>query len=284
MEGEPTYNMREAILKVAQWCAKVQQKVYPDILKEINPHGTKCYLIYSAALSYQSIVEMLESGDIEKYLFPGSRLVKMAAINHDPVMGLNCSGGSGSYLLTHKVQNSINKMEFQSRESDKIVISNRDPLVIVKDGRTRKTSYHVLFCRLSSYTDKCSLYNNNSYTIYENCPKYELTNLPSSWQLSMTLKGGERVRNAAYIYSEIGNVLVCADIWRKIRRQIFRDNGCRCFNLLFGVTPLPACYLPHLSTVPSLAYNARVDADEFDHCAIFGTIDLCYEFIQGIYW
>ena len=252
MKGEPTYQMREAILTEAESCTEIQQKVYHDILKEINPHGTKCYMIYSTALSYQSIVGMLESGDIEKHLFPGSRLVKMAAINHDPAVGLNCSGGSGSYLLTHKVQNGINKMEFQSPESDRRVISNRDPMVVVKDVRTLKTTYHALFCRLGSYTDKCSVYSNHSYTIYENCPKYELTTLPSSWTSSMTLKGGERLRNADYIFSELGNVLVCADIYDEKYTNKFSERMGIAVSTCYSVSLLCllATFLIHLRYPP----------------------------------
>ena len=209
---EPAYQYRENILKGTESCSEVKQKVYRVLLGEMNQDETKCYLIYSTVLSYQSIVQVMESGEIERHLFPKSRLVKMVLINHDPVIDLNCSGDSGSYVLTPKIRNSIYKMEFQSRESDRIIISNRDPLATVRDMRTRKTIYHVLFCRLSSGRDGCSL-DSSRYSIYESCPKYELTTLPNSWSLSMTLKNGELLQNVDYLYSEIGNVLVCADLY-----------------------------------------------------------------------
>ena len=210
---EHTDLFREKIVNAAEPCSEIHQNVYHLHLREMNQDGSRCYLIYSTALSYQSIVQMMESGEIERHLFPGSRLIKVAVTNHDPVMGLSCSGDSGSYVLTHSMRNSVLEMEFQSRESDRIVFSNGDPLVTIKDMKNRKITHHVLFCRISLGKNGCSLTNNHLYSTYENCPKYELTALPNSWSLSMTLKGGERLRNVDYLYSEIGNVLVCADVY-----------------------------------------------------------------------
>ena len=249
---DPTYRFRETIFKAARPCSEVQQKVYRIILQEINQDGSKCYLIYSTALSYQLMDQMLESGEIERHLFPGSRVLKMAAINHDPVVGLRCSRGSGSYVLTHKVRNSINKMEFRSRESERIVSSNRDPLVIVKDIGYRQPTYHVLFCKLNYGRDGCSLNNKDSYSIYENCPKYELTALPRSWSIFMTLKSGEALRNVDYLYSKTGNVLVCADLYDQKYADKFSERIGIAVSTCYSVSILCllATFLIHLRYPP----------------------------------
>ena len=84
-----------------------------------------------------------------------------------PCCWLKLLAGSGSYVLTHKVQNNIHNMEFQSRENDKIVTSNRDPLVIVKNIRTCEMTNHVLFYQRRFNRDGYSLNNKDSYSIYE---------------------------------------------------------------------------------------------------------------------
>ena len=253
---EPKNIFLEKILNEAESCSDIHQNVYHFHLREMNQDGSQCYLIYSTALSYQSIVQMMESGEIERHIFPGSRLIKVAVTNHDPVLGLNCSEDSGTYVLTHKIRNSVLETEFQSRESDRIVFSNGDPLVTIKDKKNRKMTHHVLFCRSSLGRDECRLASKYSYANYENCPKYELTTLPNSWSSSMTLKGGDRLRNVDYLYSELGNVLVCADVYDQRYANglsgIVFSNYCSVSLLCLLATFLTHLRSPPLRTLPEL--------------------------------
>ena len=157
IKNYPTYRIKETILKAAEPCSNVQQKVYHAILKEENQGRAKCYLIYSTPLPYQIISQMVESGKIERHLFPESRVLKMAAINHDPVVGLNCSRGSGSYVLTHKVQNNIHNMEVVKMIELSLLIEihwlSLKTLELVK----RLITYY--FCQLRFNRDDCSLNN-----------------------------------------------------------------------------------------------------------------------------
>ena len=259
VKDELVYRIRETILEVAGSCSEVQQKVYLDIFKETGLGNIRCYLIYSTAWSYSSIVQAMESGEIERYMFPGSRLVKIAAVNHDPVVGINCSGGTDSYIVTHKVKSTIPKILFRSRVSDRLVISNQDPMVAIKDVLNQKTTYHALFCKLRSGKDGCGLNGTRRYSIYENCPKYELETLPNSWVESMTLTGGVRLTNEDYLYSEKGNVLVCSEVYDQKYADEFSERMAIAVSTCYSVSLL--CLLatfliyvryPPLRTLPGL--------------------------------
>ena len=202
----------ERFFNLAKPCPRLQETVYRDLFEEDDLINT-CFLVSFPPYSYTNIVQMMTSGQLERTLFPGNQVVKIAAINHDPNIGMNCSRKSSSYRLTNNVRSTIHKMEFLSRKGGRLVVSNRDPMVAIKEVKNKRITYHALYCKLNLDRQGCGIKRNMSHLLYENCPKYELKQLPLNWKESMTLSNGVVLMASDYIYSKHGNVFVCADIY-----------------------------------------------------------------------
>ena len=212
-------NYMNDMLQDSRPCYNIQNHAYKIFLNEPNFHQLNCSLIYIDPFSFVNIAQMVSSGELEEKLFPGFPIVKIIVFNHDPERDLNCSWDVISEEMTHRTDINNHTIEFRSYKTGRLLISNRDPFVVVKNVLKQATLYHALFCKLNSRKPECNLTLSGLHSSYDRCPKYELESIPTSWGSAMTLMDGTRVTLGEYIYSQDGNVFVCADIYNQKYRH-----------------------------------------------------------------
>ena len=166
------------LLSGSKPCTLLKQKIYRDLIFDKLPLHTQCRLLPLAALSFTNVVQQVESGIYNGGQFGSASGFKFAVINHDPVAGLNCSGNIGYEVITHRINTSFWTLEFRTRNINKIIASNSDPMIISKRGGKPGLQKWVLFCQPNDNRDSCHWRNNEISGSFETCPKYELTSLP----------------------------------------------------------------------------------------------------------
>ena len=212
-------NKKCHMLQDSKPCDDIQSHTYKELLNETKFHQLNCCLIYIDPFSFVNIVQMASYGELEGKLFPGYPIVKIIVFNHDPERGLNCSWDVSSEEVTDRTDISNQTMEFPSYKIGRSLISSRDPFVVITNVLKQATVYHALFCKPNSRKKECNVAINDLQSNYDRCPKYELESIPVSWKSAMTLMDGTRVTLDEYIYSEDGNVFVCADVYNQKYRH-----------------------------------------------------------------
>ena len=192
------------LLTKSKPCSLLKHSIYQDLLLDKLPLKTQCRLLYLAALSFTSVVQQVESGIFNGGLFGSLNVFKFGVINHDPIKGLNCSGNIGYEVVTHRIHSSFRALKFKTRNVNKVIASNRDPMIVVKHVEKLGSQIVVLFCQPNENRDGCSWRNNGTPDTFENCPKYELTALPK-FMASQS--------NARHQQSDKNNIFVCSDIY-----------------------------------------------------------------------
>ena len=212
-------NNTNHILQDSKPCYDILGHTYKSLLNESNFQQLNCCIIYMDPFAYLNTIQMMESRELEENIFLGYSIVQMAAFNHDPERGLNCSWGASSEEVTQRTYISNHTMKFRSYKTGRLLISNIDPFVVMKNVLKQKTKYHALFCKLNTRKNGCDLKLSGLYPSYNRCPKYELKSIPVSWRNAMTLMDGKRIPQGEYMYSRNGNVFVCADVYNQKYRH-----------------------------------------------------------------
>ena len=138
------------------------------------------------------------------------------------MIGVTCSTGFYTVLISNSVITSEKLVEFRTRKMNRVFMSNRDPVVIIRNwnpGQQDKT--WVLLCKTNTEIPGCNYTDYNPYMQYDTCPKYELETLPTSWRKSFTLSNGEELFAEHYMNTPEGHVLVCADVYDKKYIDLF---------------------------------------------------------------
>ena len=208
-----TENITDYILQDCKPCYDILGHTYKSLLNESNFYQLNCCVIYMDSFSFVNAIQMMESRELEETLFLGYLIVQMVAFNHDPERGLNCSWKASSEQVTQRTGISNLTIEFRSYITGRLFISDRDPFVVIKNVLKQETEHYALFCRINSQKDGCNLKLSGLHSSYNRCPKYELQSIPVSWRNAMTLMDGTRITQGEYMYSNDGNVFVCADVY-----------------------------------------------------------------------
>ena len=258
---------RKIIWKHSTNCSVLREPAYHKLLNEPNLLRLGCYIIYMDPVSFAKVVQMIESGQLEDKVFRGLLALKIVALNHDPGLGLQCSRNVGYDQLTHRISINNYTMKFRSTKAGRPFISDRDPLIVVKDVAKQGISYHAIFCRRNTRKNGCSLNINDSYSAYEICPKYELLSIPESWKDAMMLMNGDRITVEEYVYSKNGCVYVCSDAYDKMYPQFkspkLMSGIVFCYSLsLLSLLATFIIYMRHpaLRTKPGLMFMNLVAA------------------------
>ena len=103
---------------------------------------------------------------------------------------------------------------------DRVFASNRDPVIISSKGNHgQEDKIWVLLCKLNDETPGCNFTENDTYTKYVSCPKYELKTVPAFWTKFITLANGEKAITEDMMKTGDGLVLVCAEEYEIIYRD-----------------------------------------------------------------
>ena len=199
------------LLRHSEPCSLITEKVYLNFITGSLPGNTHCRLLYSSTMAFSSIVNDMETTQFYQSLSPGFSTQTVIAINHDPVSGLKCSGEIGIEALTHEINGSMKCPQYKTRNHDRIFSSWADPLIVISGTNKLKSQTLALYCKLDKNKAGCNIDANNTYSVYDTCPKYELTHVPSFWDNSVTPRTDKTVLD--FMLLDNGHVLVCADMY-----------------------------------------------------------------------
>ena len=204
----------------SQPCGMVKQYIYKDLIFGSLPANTECRILFIAALSFTTVVQQVESGAYGRDYFPGIDVFHYFVINHDPVVGLSCSGRISFEAISHKVNSSVRAIEYKTRNINKVFTTNRDPIIISKSiGKGAITAW-VLFCLPNTNKTGCSFLNITQYK-YRTCPKYKLQHLTIKEKEHLRKISNTSQMDRGYTISNDETMFICTDIYDELVSKTF---------------------------------------------------------------
>ena len=203
------------LLDRSQPCGMIKQDIYWNLIFGSLPASTECRILFTAALSFTSVMQMVESGTFGRNFLSGIEVLHFIVINHDPIVGLSCSGGISFEAITHKVNSSVRAIEYKTRNINKVFTTNRDPIIISKSIGKEAIMAWVLFCLPNTSKMGCSFPNITQYQ-YRTCPKYKLLNLNTEEEEQLRKISNISQMDMGYMISDDETVFICTDIYDKL--------------------------------------------------------------------
>ena len=191
---------------------------------QINPIYCETYTCllnwYIIIFRITGVIHDMKHEDYARTLLPNIPVTRMVLMNHDPVAGMTCPAGVYHEPISHLVTTNGKLPAFRTRKMDRVFLSNRDPVMISSKGIPgQEYKIWVLLCKLKKETPGCNFTENNTYTRYVSCPKYELKTVPAFWTKFITLNNGEKVLADEIMKTADDHVLVCAEEYEIIYRD-----------------------------------------------------------------
>ena len=214
---------KNELLDRSQPCGIVKQDIYWNLIFGSLPASTECRILFIPALSFTSVVQMVESGTFGRNYLPGIDILHFIVINHDPIVGLSCSGGISFEVITHKVNSNFQAIEYKIRNINKVFVTNRDPIMISKRIGKEAITAWVLFCLPNTNKMGCSFLNNTQYQ-YRTCPKYKLLNLTIEEEERLRKISNTSQMDMGYMISDDETVFICTDIYDKLASKTSDSN------------------------------------------------------------
>ena len=218
-KNDPEENKND-LLDRSQPCGMVKQDIYWNLIFASLPANTECRMLFMAALSFTSVMQMVESGTFGRNYLPGIDVLYFIMINHDPIVGLNCSGGISFEIITHRANSSFRAIEYRTRNINKVFMTNRDPIIISKSTGKEAIKAWALFCLPNTNKMGCPFLNITQYN-YRTCPKYKLIDLTVEEQEHLRKISNTSQLDTGYTISDDETAFICADIYEKLVSKTF---------------------------------------------------------------
>ena len=206
------------ILKGGTRCSLLQH-VYNYVLPQNLPSSVDCAVLYFDTMAFANLSAELTTNDVAAKLFPGLKVFHTILLNHDPLSGISCSGGSMLEPTNHFqiVEGGIVKV--RSKKTRQQFISDKDPLLLArKQGESNFRSW-AFVCGIDLENTFCNAnLKQEALSSMDICLKYVLTDNSSMEQNTVQLKSGKHLRPNEFMRSTKGNILVCVATYDRIHQ------------------------------------------------------------------
>ena len=209
---------RLEIIEQGAPCSKLPH-IYNSVLPQGLPDSVKCAIVFFDSMTFANLSGELQLGDIALGRFPDIEVFHTLLLNHDPVSGISCAGGTSLKRMTQFQVAQGGQVKIRSRKTRHLFQSNRDPLVMSrKKGESRMEMWSFV-CRLHMESTNCSAkLKEDAMSPIDICLKYVLTDNNSMEKNTILLNSGKRLESGEYMRSATGDILVCVDLYDKLHQ------------------------------------------------------------------
>ena len=217
--SNPTFPpLQHTILKASTHCIYLHH-LYNYVLPQDLPDSVRCAVLYFDPMAFANLSGELTSNDVTAKLFPRLKVFHTILLNHDPVSGISCSGGS-SLELTNNLQIVDGVIvQVRSQKTRQAFTSDKDPLITVRKRGDPAFKMWAFVCGFDLESAECSAnLKQDALLPIDICLKYVLTDDRSMDSNTVQLKSGKHLGHGEFMPSTEGSILVCVALYEKLHQ------------------------------------------------------------------
>ena len=195
--------------------------LYKRLLPQELANSVQCALLYFDSIAFAEFSVDLSIHNLSTKLFPDLEVLHTMLLNHDPLSGVSCSGGTRLVHLTHLRVLSGQRVQWRSQETKQIFLSNKDPIAMTHEKFALDIGMLAFICRPLLENENCSLkIKQKGSSPIDSCLKYELTDNTTAKNGTLLLNSGKVLTEGEFVYTQQGTILVCVDIYDKLHEVL----------------------------------------------------------------
>ena len=206
------------VLQESTSCSQLPH-VYNGVLPRGLPDSVKCAVVIFDSITFANLSSELRLRDLARRRFPNIEVFHTLLLNHNPVSGISCTGGTSLRRMTQFQVAKGGLVKVRSRKTRQVFYSNRDPLIMARKQGESHMEMWSFVCRLDMESTNCSAkLKQDAKSTTDICLKYVLTDNVITEKNTILLNSGKRLRPGEYMRSATGDILVCADLYDKLHQ------------------------------------------------------------------
>ena len=206
------------ILQQSASCSELSH-VYNSVLPQGLPDSVKCAIVMLDSIAFASLSSDLRLRDVALKHFPDIEVFHAILLNHDPISGISCTGGTTLERMTRFQVAQGGLVKVRSRKTRQLFESNRDPLIMARNPGESHMKMWSFVCRPDRESTNCSAkLEQDAMSAIGTCLKYVLTYNNYMEKNALLLNSGKHLKSGEFMRSATGDVLVCVDFYNKLHQ------------------------------------------------------------------